>query len=299
MPLPQVNDRIKEIPAQALRAVFAGIGQVLLVADRLRARAAEQTLGQRRTAAAPPAQPGPGRGPRRAKRASAAHEPPAQDADDHRAGGRWTRPGTSGCSRADEQAEADLAVPPPGRPSPRRRSPLPPGQSPGRPRDVQPLAEYTPTEPAAASARPARPPEPAGAPRPRRAGSAACRTRPRSRRPGASASPAAPDPAAGPAAAAAASRRPRPRRTEPLRQPPARPCPLAQLRRAVRWPRCAPGCGCSTPPRSGAARLREGPRGPAGRDHHVRAPHRQARAKAAEADRPRSAESDAAAHHGA
>jgi hypothetical protein len=42
MPLPQVNDRIKEIPAQTLRAVFAGIGQMLLIADKLRARAAEQ-----------------------------------------------------------------------------------------------------------------------------------------------------------------------------------------------------------------------------------------------------------------
>ena len=33
---PQVSDRIKEAPAQALRGVFAGIGQVLLIADRLR-----------------------------------------------------------------------------------------------------------------------------------------------------------------------------------------------------------------------------------------------------------------------
>jgi hypothetical protein len=36
MRVPQVSDRIKEAPAQALRGVFAGIGQVLLVADRLR-----------------------------------------------------------------------------------------------------------------------------------------------------------------------------------------------------------------------------------------------------------------------
>ena len=45
MPLPQVNDRLKEIPAQALRTVFATIGQLLLVADRLRARAAGQPSG--------------------------------------------------------------------------------------------------------------------------------------------------------------------------------------------------------------------------------------------------------------
>jgi hypothetical protein len=36
MRLPQVSDRIKEVPAQALRGVFAGIGQVLLITDRLR-----------------------------------------------------------------------------------------------------------------------------------------------------------------------------------------------------------------------------------------------------------------------
>jgi hypothetical protein len=36
MRLPQVSDRIKEAPAQALRGVFAGIGQLLLITDKLR-----------------------------------------------------------------------------------------------------------------------------------------------------------------------------------------------------------------------------------------------------------------------
>jgi len=36
----QVAERVKEAPAQALRAVFSGIGQVLLVADRIKNRAA-------------------------------------------------------------------------------------------------------------------------------------------------------------------------------------------------------------------------------------------------------------------
>jgi len=40
MPIPQVNDRIKEAPAVMLRAVFAGVGQLLLAADKVRARAA-------------------------------------------------------------------------------------------------------------------------------------------------------------------------------------------------------------------------------------------------------------------
>jgi len=33
---PQVSDRIKEAPAQVMRGVFAGIGQVLLITDKLR-----------------------------------------------------------------------------------------------------------------------------------------------------------------------------------------------------------------------------------------------------------------------
>ena len=39
MRVPQVSDRIKEVPAQALRAVFAGIGQLLLITDKLRNKA--------------------------------------------------------------------------------------------------------------------------------------------------------------------------------------------------------------------------------------------------------------------
>jgi hypothetical protein len=59
MPLPQVNDRLKEIPAQALRTVFATIGQVLLVADRLRARAAGQLSDSGRATATRPADQAP------------------------------------------------------------------------------------------------------------------------------------------------------------------------------------------------------------------------------------------------
>jgi hypothetical protein len=45
MRVPQVSERVKELPAQALRGVFAGVGQVLLITDRLR----------NKTAAGPPA----------------------------------------------------------------------------------------------------------------------------------------------------------------------------------------------------------------------------------------------------
>jgi len=39
MRFPQVSDRVKEAPAQALRGVFAGIGQLLLFTDKLRNKA--------------------------------------------------------------------------------------------------------------------------------------------------------------------------------------------------------------------------------------------------------------------
>ncbi len=50
----QVSERVKEAPAQALRAVFSGIGQVLLVADRIKSRAAEPDR-----APSSPAEPSP------------------------------------------------------------------------------------------------------------------------------------------------------------------------------------------------------------------------------------------------
>ena len=42
MRIPPPPERIKEVPAQALRAVFAGVGQVLLITERVRQRAIEQ-----------------------------------------------------------------------------------------------------------------------------------------------------------------------------------------------------------------------------------------------------------------
>jgi hypothetical protein len=54
MPIPQVTDRIKEAPAVALRAVFAGIGQLLMAVDKIRAQMQEQA-----TSSAAPAQERP------------------------------------------------------------------------------------------------------------------------------------------------------------------------------------------------------------------------------------------------
>jgi len=49
MRVPQVSERIKEAPAQALRGVFAGIGQLLLVTDKIRNTASHQDVARART----------------------------------------------------------------------------------------------------------------------------------------------------------------------------------------------------------------------------------------------------------
>jgi hypothetical protein len=43
MRVPQVNERVKEAPASALRAMFAGIGSLLSVTDKIRAKPATET----------------------------------------------------------------------------------------------------------------------------------------------------------------------------------------------------------------------------------------------------------------
>jgi hypothetical protein len=53
MRVPQVSDRVKEAPAQALRAVFAGIGQLLSASDRLRGKSATDEAPAEAKAAAP------------------------------------------------------------------------------------------------------------------------------------------------------------------------------------------------------------------------------------------------------
>ena len=49
MRVPQVSERIKEAPAQALRGVFTGIGQLLLITDKLRNKAPHQDVPRART----------------------------------------------------------------------------------------------------------------------------------------------------------------------------------------------------------------------------------------------------------
>jgi hypothetical protein len=57
MRIPQAPERIKEAPAQALRAVFAGVGQVLLMTERIRRRALGQEHPQVSATKPVPAKP--------------------------------------------------------------------------------------------------------------------------------------------------------------------------------------------------------------------------------------------------
>lgn len=53
MRVPQVNERVKEAPAQALRAMFAGIGQLLSATDKLRGKLAQAPATTETAAKAP------------------------------------------------------------------------------------------------------------------------------------------------------------------------------------------------------------------------------------------------------
>jgi hypothetical protein len=143
MPIPQVNDRIKEAPAVMLRAVFAGVGQLLLAADKVRARAAGTGWPYDRTA------------------------PEGQS----RAQSRWHTLDDGRSAAVPLSRERTYSYPPPSYPPPRRPSPGSPGpatraEPAGRPAAAEPIAQPKPavaTEPAkpstatgpAAQARPA------------------------------------------------------------------------------------------------------------------------------------------------
>ena len=133
MPLPQVNDRLKEIPAQALRTVFATIGQLLLVADRLRSRAAEQLSGSGEATATRPADRAPAPAPAPPPPTPAQPARPARpDAETS----RWRSLDKTGNVRVldggEEQDDEDVPAATQAVPEP-APAPAPP-------------AEYTPTE---------------------------------------------------------------------------------------------------------------------------------------------------------
>jgi hypothetical protein len=158
MPLPQVNDRLKELPAQALRTVFATIGQLLLVADRLRARAAEQLSGSAETTATRPADQAPAPTPPPPAKSAKPARPARPDAENS----RWRSLDKTGNVRVlgggEEQDDEDVpgvtqAVPGP--------APAPASSAEYTPTEVVPAVsvpdEPAPAEPALAEPAPAEP----------------------------------------------------------------------------------------------------------------------------------------------
>jgi hypothetical protein len=148
MPLPQVNDRLKEIPAQALRTVFATIGQLLLAADRLRARAAAQLPGSGEATATRPADQAPAPAP--APPPAAKPAKPARPARPAPQTSRWRSLDKTGNVRVIDEGDQDdedvLSV---------TKAAPEPAPAPA------PSVEYTPTEVVPAVSVPA---EPAPAP---------------------------------------------------------------------------------------------------------------------------------------
>ena len=102
MRVPPVSERIKEAPAQALRGVFAGIGQLLLITDKLRnktpqdvPRARKPEASEKATATSPAGQ--------RGQTAAAPAEPAAAEPT-------ASAPATGEAVAADEAAAADASV---------------------------------------------------------------------------------------------------------------------------------------------------------------------------------------------
>src|SRR5262245_4276328 len=155
MPIPQVPDRLKETPAALLRAVFAGVGQLLLAAEKIRARAMEQVESFRDQSRHQP----PERPP-----ATVGNVTPLHEAGDH-AERLAAADGTAPAAQAGTSPAAPLKPAPSaarGKPAagtaPRGKPDAAAGRAPAkRPRGrVQPSpASPAPASPAAASPAPA------------------------------------------------------------------------------------------------------------------------------------------------
>ena len=135
MRVPQVSERIKEAPAQALRGVFAGIGQLLLITDKIRNKApayagpvrprtpappeketaADTTAAPREEAAAPapaePVQARAGAAPSRSRPSRSSAEPVQAAPVQARAGPGRAGPGRAGAGRAGPRGGTEGATP--------------------------------------------------------------------------------------------------------------------------------------------------------------------------------------------
>jgi hypothetical protein len=150
MRLPQVSERIKEAPAQALRGVFAGIGQLLLITDKLRNKTPAHPAPPQAQEAPQAAQPPQAAEP---PQAAAAEPSPAPEASAAEAPGTQRDSGKTGNVRllTEEAGGADVpAAEAGGAEVPAAETVVPAGAG-GL------AAEQVPTEPARpAAAEPAR-----------------------------------------------------------------------------------------------------------------------------------------------
>jgi hypothetical protein len=77
MRVPQVNERVKEAPASALRAMFAGIGSLLFVRDKIKSKPAPETPAATEAAAPEATAPETTTGPETTAAAETAAAPEA------------------------------------------------------------------------------------------------------------------------------------------------------------------------------------------------------------------------------
>ena len=176
MPLPQVSDRIKELPGQALRAVFTGVGQLLLAAEKVRAQLATpaEDAAQAPAAASPePAAPPAAAPPAAAPQAAAPTAAPGRAAPagssvtppevTDPAESRWRSLDKTGNVRLLHDGDPDLSTaggtPPAADAAPAPAEPEPAVPTPAEVAEPAPAeaAEVAPAEAAPAEAVPAEP----------------------------------------------------------------------------------------------------------------------------------------------
>jgi hypothetical protein len=190
MPLPQVSDRIKELPGQALRAVFTGVGQLLLAAEKVRAQlatpaedAAQSPAAASPETAAPPAAAPPAAAPPAAAAPAAAAPAAAAPGRAAPAGSsvtppevtdpaesRWRSLDKTGNVRLLHDGDPDLSTAADAAPAPAEAEPAVPTPAevaepaPAEAAEVAPAeaapAEAVPAEPAAAKVAEPAPAEP-------------------------------------------------------------------------------------------------------------------------------------------
>jgi hypothetical protein len=156
MRVPQVSERIKEAPAQALRGVFAGIGQLLLITDKLRNKASHQDVPRARTPEASEtvtdttvtSLAGHGAGTTAAPAGAAAAEAGLALVDAGPTAEAAAAPAVSAPAEAATESETVSAEPAPARPATTRRTAAKPVS--GKPVTAKPPAKPATAKPATA-----------------------------------------------------------------------------------------------------------------------------------------------------